>query len=298
MGYWYEATMLRSYKDAQRLFSNCRRPHMGKPVKRWCRLFKEGNTYVLRGAYMGKDICRITPNNVVTFVMPAADIASNPYTLVSSFYKVLPLLIHRYKTGIYRVGSTAEFDKRVGTPQVASANRWRHHAEQAPAWAWLNNEAPQYFNGIKFDLKTGECLNPQPDMAKTIIPEAKSAWFKDLRRYKRGLKSRAKVGALRGYIEEENKLRTEKVVNYYHQRHFLNPWGAEKTVEQFVACIKMDKYPPDVLKGFVASSRLSWGLRPTTEQHVLENIDDVFRRNSVLLRKAYGVFGKTLHDKL
>ena len=40
--------LIKDYADCERMFSTCRNPEKGKPIRTWCRLYKEQDVYVLK----------------------------------------------------------------------------------------------------------------------------------------------------------------------------------------------------------------------------------------------------------
>jgi hypothetical protein len=158
-------------------------------------------------------------------------------------------------------------------------------------YEWLHKEGQQYRQGIKFNLLTGECINPEPDMMQTIIPEKRAEWLRDLKRFKRGMKSRAKVGALQGFVDEAKRLRAKSAGHWAFQRDNSIDWKAPACAKMIVACMQADEYPPELLQAFV-TDHLCVGFVTLTE-----HIDEVCKQNSVQFRAAYGVFGKPKHVK-
>ncbi len=291
---------LDSYQTAENFFSRCRFPEKGRPLKNWGRLFRDGDDYVLRitGWRTVQDLCRISPDNKLTFVMPLADFCVASQSLTQAMDRYIPIHTIRQAKGVYRVGSDQEFKTRkVSDPQDL---RWYHDG-----YRWLKNEAPQYFKGIQFDLTTGECLNAQPDEEETIIPEERRAWLRDLKRFKKGLKARAKVGALRGFIDAEAKAMQEHKQSFRHYRREITPhWQSAELTQLVMESMRDEKYPAEILQALVRAAvveagRYSYGTANATvdDTTVLRAVDRVFDANSRHFRRAYGVFGLTIYEK-
>jgi len=162
----------------------------------------------------------------------------------------------------------------------------------------MDDNQPEYFQGLKFNLANMLWVNPQPDASTTIKTAERKAWLRDLRRYKRGLKSRVKVGALQEYIDKANEERSSTNQYPHYWRRAFDVMGSAEVVTAIITSMKSEEYPPVILEAFVRSVPLGYGQGGAinTEQ-VLENVDRVFTEHSVALRREYGVFGKTLHVK-
>lgn len=259
---------LTSYAEIAKYFSKCRSPVQGRPLRHGVRLYREGDSYVVK-TYRCSDrtpILKVLPNNTVTFLAPLEYIIQHPYSMTRALYSVVPFYMQRVNKGIYRVACSAAMPLKYST--------WGTH----PDWEYMRSQAPQYFNGIKFDFHTGRCINPQPDQLTVEIPRRRKVWRRDLRRYKRGLKARIKVGALRGFVD------------YAYSR---TVWTDEKWTDLLVRSMKTDTYPQDILRAFARSPA---DLDPD-DNSMLKAVDRVFTAHSEHFRQKYGVFGKPLHVK-
>jgi len=269
----FERAILPSYEHFAADYTKCRNKEKGRPIKGWCRLFKEGDDYVVKvNTYggSGDPLFRVSPDNTITFVMPLEDLMGNAQTVVSSLWRVVPILVERKRKGVYAITSSHSFNRD---------------------WAWLRTKGQEYYAGVKFDLETGECLNPTVNMLDKVIPEVRKQWLRDVKRFKKGLKARAKVGALQGYItklqEEQSKGHTWAVRYRYE-----NEWSQPETMQHLLECMKNEEYPPELLMRIVGSTRVGWRQSDITNEMVLQNVDAVFDSHSIALRKAYGVFGE------
>tara|TARA_R110002110_G_scaffold86687_7_gene226108 strand:- start:364 stop:945 length:582 start_codon:yes stop_codon:yes gene_type:complete len=159
----------------------------------------------------------------------------------------------------------------------------------------------EYFQGLTFDLKTCRITNPQPDLLDTANPEIYKLWRKDLTRFKRGLKARAKVGALTGYIDALTSLKEYQSSRWELFRKELvaedgtDISDAESRIStQYVLeCMRTEQYPADLLRAFVlwAVKHNVYSRSQLNNQSVLKYVDQMFNKYSLDYRKAYGVFG-------
>jgi len=279
--------MISSYKGAENMYGGCRRARDGKPLSGQWRLFKEKNTFTLclplgwRRERTYLPVATITPNNALTMLLSKDELVHHSNTIVIMLGKLTSIMVQRFSKGKYRIGK--------GAPQDIS---WKD-------WLFLSKEnSQQYYKGIKFDLMTGLCLNPEPDESVEPIPENRKLWLRELKRFKRGLKSRIKVGALTMHIAEANTVRESNNKLQWHKRKRLAvDWGQSEWRKKLIRCMKDEKYPPEILMAFVQSTEMSWRNADVTQEQVLKAVDKIFTQYSEALRREYGVFGKTLHKK-
>mgnify|MGYP003119291717 CR=1 FL=1 len=266
-------TKFQTYQNFYDDFKRCRSPIKGRPINGWSRLYKEDRDYVVKLVQWRAhdiEVFRVSPDNTITFTAPLDLAVRYSNTLVASLWRVVPLTMWRKRAGIYCIRSIS-------------------------GWSDKSKLQPEYFGGIKFNLETGECLNPQPDMMDMIIPEKRKQWLRGLRKLKKGLKIRAKLGAFEGVI------RTVDAERFYHGNSQYNngipKWDSPDITELVLECMRTEEYPHELLKLLAQTANLGWGMGDTTSKQVMGNVDRVFDTHSLHYRKAYGVFGETLHAK-
>ena len=184
---YYSNSDIRTYADADRLFKTAKTPSKGKPIRSFARILKDGDDYIV--TVNGTNICRISPDNTLEFVAEVNTVRRHTYTLVGNLHSAIPIAICRVGTGRYRVEhSGVLIDFSQGR---LSQGRWTH----------MKNDAPEYFQGIKFDLTTGKCLNRRVDMLKSVDVDKRKEWLRLLTRWNRGIKVRVKMGVFSGLVE-------------------------------------------------------------------------------------------------
>jgi hypothetical protein len=283
--------MISSYKGAESVYSGCRNPKAGKPLAGQWRLFKAKNTFTIclpLGWRMERTylpVATVTPNNTLTMLLSKDEVLQHSNSIVVVLDRLTPFTLQRFGKGKYRIGE-------------AIAHRRCHNGDYRN-WACLSKEnSQQYYKGIKFDLVSGVCLNPEPDESVEPVPEMRKKWLRDLKRFKYGLKTRAKVGALTMHIQEANIVRIENNKLPWHERKQLAiSWGDDEWCKKLVWCMRNEKYPPEILTAFVQSVEHGWRHHDITREEVLEAVNKTFTRHSEVLRREYGVFGKTFHKK-
>jgi hypothetical protein len=119
------------------------------------------------------------------------------------------------------------------------------------------------------------------------IDEAKRKfWLRSLRRFKYGIKVRAKLGVLQTICEqvaaERNGRKTWDAPDWSHLR-----W-----VTLLYTCIKENQFPPELLIAFAKTAEVTF-LNPNkqpTAGGVVVAVNEVCRGQSKALRQMFGVF--------
>jgi hypothetical protein len=278
-----------SYAMFAKDHKKCRNNEKGRPTRRWCRqhMTEEGDIQINLLPWKASPIplFRVHPDNTVTFVASVEQVVACSVTLSQSLAQLVPFHITRWKKGVYRIGGEAVAQSKIKDP---NDKRYRWATEK---WGYLQNEAPQYFAGIKFDMATGECLNPMPDTVREVVPEKRTEWLRCLRRYKKGLKSRIKVGALTEYATL-----TMEVRNAGGYGAGGTHWAQGKLTD-LMYCMVNEHYPPEMLTNFVRSVPRTWRQTEITPADITKAVEQVFTHYSEALREEYGVFGEVLHKK-
>jgi hypothetical protein len=264
---WYKQNkFVVTYYGLTELFSTVRSPDKGKPLSRWLRLFKVGDTFELHGNF--KRIAVVTPDSVITFVAEPHVIAMNAGTFVTALHRSIPYVLHRKSKGLYALGSS---DQMVAAGLGYNIRNY------------LQNHAPEYFAGIKFD-SNGKCLNAKPNLLDTIDDSVRLEWLRDLRKFKRAIKVRAKLGVFDTLLQARDS-RNNRIPN----------WDTPEWSNAVVKSMRSQEIPTSLLSAFVDTAPYGnyWARRGSiTVTQVVETVDAIFKSHSVQLRKAYGVFNR------
>jgi len=119
------------------------------------------------------------------------------------------------------------------------------------------------------------------------INEAKRKhWLRSLRRFKYGIKVRAKLGVLQTICEQVAAERKGK------QKWDAPQWGHDRWVTLLYTCIKNNEFPPELLEGFVKTAEVTFmnSHKPPTAEGTVDAVDLVCKAQSVALRRKFGVF--------
>lgn len=120
----------------------------------------------------------------------------------------------------------------------------------------------------------------------TVDADRNREWLRALRRFKYGIKVRAKLGVIDAYCDRVALER--KGVSRWNAPF----WGHDDWLTLLYTCIKNNEYPPELLLGFTKTAEVTFHTprRQPTAIKVLVAIDEVCRTNSKKLRQKFGVF--------
>lgn len=120
----------------------------------------------------------------------------------------------------------------------------------------------------------------------TVDPVRRLEWLRALRRFKYGIRVRAKLGVVDAICKQVAKERGKALTWDSPQ------WTHEKWVSYLYTCIRDNEFPHELLLGFVKTAEvtiLSPHLQPTVDG-VLIAVDVVLKQLSRQLRERFGVF--------
>ena len=275
---------IKSYEQASRLWESCRFKDKGKPVSNWMRMYKHDDQSIefKLTNYGNESLAVLTPDNILTFTATPERVFQNAQTLVSSLHRWLPITMQRHRKGLYRVAHTEDVLKRVmaGKPHDT---RWYFY----PSYYTTMRKEASYFQGLQFNMLTGECLNRQPDDEFIEKPAERKVWRDALATFKRGIKARARVHALEGVID---KVWAERQgTNRWHWRQ--PDWSSTEWMALLESSIRDNKFSVELLEGFVQSTGDGYYVqhRPTSAD-VVKAVDKVCNQHSIELRRRFNVF--------
>ena len=272
---------LDSYEEVEKFWSKCRFKDKGKPIGSWGRLFKRGDRFDFHanhfyGGDYNSNNCFATlyPDNTIEFNLSRVQVRHHGQTLGTSMDNIIPFGIHRIAMMRYRI---FDADGLIPNPEK-DTTVWRRQYE-------FRKQAPEYFQGIKFNMLTRECLNRQPDQTNIEIPEKRKEWRKKLALYKKGLKARAKLGAFDSHIQT---LASHKHIS----REWSNSWVDNDRLNLLHRSMENVDYPQELLTEIVKSCLTHYWYSHdlVNSEHIRWEIDRIFKQASVHLRKKFGVF--------
>ena len=265
---WWKSAQIKSYADAVKYYSKCRNHLKGRPFRSWGRVFMETNGDVRFEVY-DRTLCVISPDNVLTMKLTDKDVKSVAITLAQSLYLALPIMWQRVGTGRYRVEhvESIPFKRNPDNDKVV----WL-------AWQHMRKDAPEYFEGIQFDLSTYKCINPRPDVLSTINTDKRKEWL----RLSRKFKTKCKIMARMGLFDTNPQPTTREQL-----QHRIT---GEKIVEELSEAMRTEVISDDLRRYIGRSAQYSYGSGSLFDKTVAV-IDNLLRTHSLSLRKQLGVFG-------
>lgn len=284
-----QARTICSYEQADALWSKVRNPDKGKPITGWMRMYKRNNgdfLFQITG-YGAQNLCVLTPDNKLTFVLPSEAWAAQAQTIVSSLHRWLPFTTMRHRTGLYRIAGSTRLLSLMAEKQGEGDDTSSYSFYNA--YNPIMREQQYYFEGIEFDFISGECLNPRADVRLIEKPDERKEWRRALAAFKRGIKARVRVHAFDGIIdqmwaEREGQLRWD-----WRQPQ----WASKQWLDILENAIRNNEFPPELLKGLSqTTSNGYWMSSKPTGQDVLKSLDKVCNDQSIELRKRFGVFAE------
>lgn len=252
--------MISSYKAAQLHMKKARNPAKGRPMKsaNW-RLHQDGDEYTV--TLYGAQVGRFLPDNTFVFTLSTKAARSAAQSLSSTIHRNLPFHWARVGAGKYRV------DHRANMPLQYP---WRHFDKPT--------NAPLLYDGLKFDLTTGRCLNYQPDPRLKIDDAARLVWLRALRQWKRQLRTLVRLGAADQLLREHTST-----------QQATSDWLTEpEYLDKLYTAIKDGDCSTEVVRMLmkVEVSRFATGI---TGDEFYQLVQSALNRQSIELRKRFGV---------
>ena len=263
------AAMFSSWKDCYWWFAKARSPEKGRPIKQGWRMFKgDDDTYFITAH--SHRVCTFNPDNTVTFDLTAQSHACICHTISSTLSSVIPYLICRVGTGRYVVN-------HVGVAvTVPSGSKW---------YTAFTKQAYDLFPGITFDNTSMICVNPQPKATReTENTEKRRVWLQTLRRFKRGLSVRAKLGvftALNAAMKNEQ----------FGTGALPMDTNSDAFVEFLYRCMRDDVYPDELLRSIGFIRYATW--RPSStgiDAVAIALSSSILQAQSFRLRRHFGLW--------
>jgi len=269
---------IKSYADCEKLWGTCRNKKKGKPIKGWCRLFKVGDVYELKYSYYNSNdivIAKIFPDNTITLPSSTNDWYKMHNSLSMALRRAIPIETMRIATGKYYVFDYRQTDLPSRPYELSNHGKFNF----------------EYYGGITFNAE-GKCINPRYSTQGKVDPSKRRVWLQLLKQFKRGLKARAKVGALQKIAEQVVEKRKED--KNAHWRWNAVEWDTPKNFAMLTDCLEQNKYTPEFLYAYVDwASPISWwgnAQQPVEDNVLIEQADRLLNKYSFKLRKHFGVF--------
>ena len=307
---------LDSYEEVEKFWNTARFKDRGKPIGSWGRLFKRDDRFEFHvkhyswngGAWVREDynssncFATLYPDNTIEFNLNLAMVRNYGQSLNCSMDNIIPFGIHRIAMMRYRI---FDADGLIPNPEEHTAVDVNTHVQprilSIDNTVWrrqyeFRKQAPEYFQGIKFNMLTRECLNRQPDQTNIEIPEKRREWRKKLALYKKGLRARAKLGAFDSHIQELNASKVAKTtINMGladSGKDWSDSWVGDNRLNLLHRSMENVDYPQELLIEIVKSciTHYWYEYQSVDSKHIDWEIDRIFKQASTHLRRKFGVF--------
>ena len=155
-------------------------------------------------------------------------------------------------------------------------------------------QSPAYFQGIKFNILSGNCLNRSFDDKFIEKPKQRKEWRQALAKFKRGIRARAKIRAFDPLIE---KMWAERQTqNHYHWKQ--PDWSSNSWMSLLEQSIRDNKFPKKLLLGLCTTPPTGYyqSEKPTSND-VYKSTCKILADCSTELRRRFNVFESEGHDE-
>jgi hypothetical protein len=119
-----------------------------------------------------------------------------------------------------------------------------------------------------------------------IDEERRREWLRALRKWKYGIKVRAKLGVLKPICEEVARDRSLSSV------WTMPDWNTEPWLTLLYESIRDEQFSPRILRAFAESAEVTFlaKLQQPTPERIVEGVDRICKTYSRRLRDKFGVF--------
>lgn len=281
---WMNNAEINTYAEAKTHFAKCKNPARGKPLRSWALLkldMSNGDYVVHMKNWNGGDaeVGRFHPDNTFEFTLDITQARNYSVTLSQALHGAIPFIWTRKAMGRYEVSS------------VKKAVRIFNENSSNGIWPIIKEVAIPFRKGLRFALDSNEAQNPQPEDINQAIPEKRKEWLRTLRTYKQALAVKARMGVVDSVMLEV-KAEREATSRYDpNNTAWQRPdWFAESWNELLYTAVKNNDTSLKMIKLFVQSG-YAHVYRAMTVKDFDDNVENVFRQQSISLRRRFGVFG-------
>jgi hypothetical protein len=238
-----------TYAKAAAHMERARSVAKGRPMARsgW-RMFKDGDEYVV--TVYDTQVGRFLPNNTFLFTMSTEHAYSVQNTLSAIMQMNIPFYWRRKSKMRYCV------------LHIQQCKHGYYTDMKSP-------DTPEYYEGIAFDLTTGECLNKRERAPVRTIAEKQKEWLAAKRKWLTVMRTIARIGGFDDLLRDP-------------RTSYIGPWSKPAQLHRLYEIIRDCDCSPAVVKMFVASGYA------TNASEVMNNVESIVRMNTLELRKKFG----------
>jgi hypothetical protein len=158
-------------------------------------------------------------------------------------------------------------------------------------WDTLKEYAIPYSKGLAFNLDSHTAINAKADILSTIVQDKRIEWLRASKKFKFGVRTKAKMGIIEPIIEQVYQERMNNP-----KSSWVRPdWFSEYWGEKLYTAVKNNDTSISMIKLIVESGYFP-NYRKMTTKEVLDSMESIFREQSLELRRRFGVFGQENDD--
>lgn len=246
-----EKKIITSYADAMQRLSVGRRASIGLALdSTGHHLWKDGDLAVVGTKKDHGHRAVIHPDNTVTLYFGGKDIGQLNTMFGNKPHEFVGIHETRVSTGRYKAIHNVVVAKQQLSHTYTDRSGQKVTSHYSPSvWAlWRQDEGKELFwdlfDGVRFSLKTGECLNP-----KTVVrdrTDADTEWRRKVTRFGRALRVRAKLGAVEAYRKEDEAISAKRAAMDYAypgRWQIRQRWTREKVAHVIDTCDLSELWP-------------------------------------------------------
>lgn len=253
-------SMIEKYQDCVNLWETRRGKATRKPLKKFAYLVREEDgsflfQYQHYNNTQGPALCRITADNKLVWLADNDTAWRFTHSLSSAMHNYLPLVFENMGRRVFRLGNPYE------------------------------NEYAEIHEGLMYDLTTGIFVNPKPPLMDRVNPDVRREWLRDLKRFNKHIRVLGKMGVLETLADD---LSTKYKNQNYSERSTARKQAATGLLDRVVDAVRTGTVPNAVVCDILFVQGLPWAY--SQPNHGAEIVKQFMNRNSIDLRRVYGVF--------
>tara|TARA_R100000742_G_C4275532_1_gene96063 strand:+ start:504 stop:1694 length:1191 start_codon:yes stop_codon:yes gene_type:complete len=294
----------------------------GKYINRWLRLKLSSNEEPELWIN-GDKFMSVNKDNFATVHMDTQDIWGGSGSYVIALNRWIPFTIERHRTGIYRIAHNLSIFKHLEKTLDKEKCYWRTISA-------FVRQCQVVCKGLKYNLLTGELLNPNKDNEPQKCVEntdKRKLWRRKIIAFKKQLRTRAKLGLVDSTIDRLKNVDKDKLLNMVETHAKLlgkydnrisepiyalrkdtskvandniidlidTDWNTPESIEFLAKHIDENAMPFEIFMPIcLALKSISWhrNWRYADDLDTDKDISYFFNKLSIHLRRHYGVIEK------
>lgn len=134
----------------------------------------------------------------------------------------------------------------------------------------------EHYRGMQWDISTGVCLNPRPSILKTVNRDKRKDWVASLKRFRRALHTRVKLGVVQSMID------TGKILD-------MPSVGLPELTNNILEAIKSGEVHTDLIGQIIRYTYFKGWQKSVDNDRFKLTVESIINGNSVRFRQEFGV---------